>query len=84
MTTHRQYDGRLFRSFARSRTDDDLSQTLDDQLTHLLRTAIRRLRALQLTDTETTILKALLLFCTGILARSHSFSCNLPTDRVSK
>ena len=62
---HRQFDGRLFRSVTGIKTD--LSETLDEELNFLLSTATRRLRALQLTDTETTILKAFLLFFTGIV-----------------
>jgi len=62
---HRQFDGRLLRSLAG--TTADLSDTLDDELCLLLSTAMQRLRALQLTDTETTVLEAFLLFCTGTL-----------------
>ena len=60
---HREFDSRLFRSFTGITTD--LSETLDEQLRVLLSTTTRRLRALRLTDTETAILKAFVLFSTG-------------------
>jgi len=61
---HRQFDGRRFRSFAGITVD--LSESWNEELSSLLSTATRRLRALQLNDSETAILKGLVLFCTGI------------------
>ena len=69
MTIHRQLDGRHFRSFTGITTD--LSETLDEELTFLLSTATRRLRTLQLTDAETTLLKAFILFFAGIVHLFH-------------
>jgi len=66
---HRQFDGRLFRSLRGITTD--FSETLDEELNLLLSTATRRLRALQLTDTETIVLKAFILFFTGKLHPFH-------------
>ena len=69
VTVHRQFDERRPCGGC---TADDLCQTLDDELTQLLGTATRRLRALQLTDTDTTILKAFLLFFAGTVHSSTS------------
>jgi len=58
---HAELDGHLFSSAA-GVTGTDRSATLDEELCFVLSTAARRLQALQLTETETTILKAFILF----------------------
>ena len=65
VTIQRQFDGGLLGSVAETSTD--LTEALGEELCLQLSTATRLLRALQLTDTETTILKAFILFFTGIL-----------------
>ena len=71
VSIERQLAGDLFSSAAAVSTG--LSETLSDELRFQLSTATRRLRALQLDDAETTILKAFILFLTGVyMYTAHS------------